>query len=59
MSKWQWISNHFGPMGWFTQEEKAQHEGTPDFTEGHWRLVSAEEVASMNRYIGRLAYEQA
>jgi len=59
MNKWQWMDDHFGPMGWFTDEEKAQHEGTPEFSNGHWRLIPEAEVASMDAAIGRLAYEQS
>jgi hypothetical protein len=58
-SKWQWIDNAFGPMGWFSAEEKARHEGTKEFSNGHWRSIPEEERASMERSIGRLAYEQA
>jgi len=43
----------------FTDEEKAQHEGTPEFSNGHWRLIPEAEVASMDAAIGRLAYEQS
>jgi hypothetical protein len=57
--KWQWISDHYGPMGCFSDEEKSQHEGTDEFTNGHWQALSEKEVNSMVRYIGRLAYEQS
>lgn len=59
MGKWQWMDNHFGPMGWFSDEEKAEHEGKPEFQNGHWRPIPEEERASMARAIGALAYEQA
>jgi hypothetical protein len=55
--KWQWVSNHFGPMGWFTDEQKAEHESK--FTDGWWRPLSVEEVARMSAAIGGLAYEQS
>ena len=58
-SKWQWMDNHFGPMGWFNDAEKTRHEGTAEFLDGHWRPISPEELASMNRYIGQLAYDQS
>jgi hypothetical protein len=58
-SKWQWVSNQYGPMGWFTDAEKAEHQGTPEFTNGHWRPVPPEEVEAHYRAVGRLAYEQS
>lgn len=58
-SKWQWIDDHFGPMGWFTDEAKTQLEGTKEFQHGHWRPISAEELAQANADLGRLAYEQS
>jgi hypothetical protein len=57
--KWQWIDDHFGPMGWFSDQEKSKHEGTGEFINGHWRALSKEEVESFARDIGRLAYEQS
>jgi hypothetical protein len=57
--KWQWMDATYGPMGWFTDEEKRQHENTPEFANGEWRVIPAEEVASMNRCIAQLAYEQS
>lgn len=53
-SKWQWMDNHFGPMGWFNDADKQQHEGTPGFLNGHWR-----PIASENRALAQLAYEQS
>ncbi len=58
-SKWQWMDNSFGPMGWFTDAEKTQHEGTEGFRNGHWRPVSPEELANENRALGALAYQQS
>jgi uncharacterized protein YbdZ (MbtH family) len=58
-SKWQWIDNTFGPMGWFTDAEKAEHDGKPDFINGHWRQVPPEEVADQNAWLGRLTHEQS
>ena len=61
---WQWMDDHFGPMGWFNDTdkrlyEKAAADGQGGFTKGHWRQIPAEEVAKMNGYIGQLAYEQS
>lgn len=56
---WQWIHNSYGGMGWFTDEDKQKVEGHPDFNDGSWRLIPTEEVASMNRTIGQMAYEQS
>lgn len=56
-TKWQWISNRFGPMGWFSDADKVKN--SPQFTDGHWRMVPASEVAEMDRAIAQLAYEQS
>ena len=58
-SKWQWIDNAFGPMGWFTNRAKARLEGTEGFTNGHWRPIGPEELAAANADIKRLFHEQA
>ena len=58
-TKWQWMSNVHGGMGWFSEEEKKAHEGTAEFTDGYWRLVPPEEVATFLASVGRLAYEQS
>ncbi len=57
--KWQWVSTTYGPMGWFTAEEKKAHEGTESFSDGKWVPVAPAEVDSFNRWVGRLAYEQS
>lgn len=57
--KWQWMDNRCGPMGWFSDAEKKKHEGTEEFTNGHWRKLGQQEITSMVRSIGRLAYEQS
>lgn len=59
IAKWQWMDHNFGPMGWFTHEERAEHNGKPEFSNGHWRPISVEEVESMNAAIGQMAYEQS
>lgn len=41
--RWQWVSDHHGPMGWFTDADKDRFEGTPEFSDGHWREVGPEE----------------
>lgn len=58
-TRWQWMDNHFGAMGWFDDAAKRLYENQPGFTDGHWRLVPAEEVAEFYRVIARLAYEQS
>lgn len=58
-SKWQWIDNTFGPMGWFSDAEKLAQADNPEFLNGVWRLISPEEVEQTERAIGRLAYEQS
>ena len=58
-TRWQWISEHFGPMGWFTPQQKAQHERTRELRDGHWRLVPPDEVAAFYRYVADLAHAQA
>jgi hypothetical protein len=58
-SQWQWMDDRFGPMGWFSDADKKQLENTEEFASGHWRRLATSEVASMNAYVGRLAYEQA
>ena len=57
--KWQWMDNHFGPMGWFSDRQKVEHEGTAEFLDGYWRLLSESEVAFMSASVSRLAYEQS
>jgi len=59
--KWQWMDNHFGAMGWFSDKEKRKHEreGKPEFSNGHFREIPPEEVAAMDASIARLAYEQS
>jgi hypothetical protein len=57
--KWQWMSNSYGPMGWFTDSQKAKYEGTDEFNDGHWRALSEAEVAFMANSVSRLAYEQS
>lgn len=59
LKRWQWISDTFGPMGWFTPAQKTAHKGNPEFTGGHWRSVPTKEVQAFLRSVGRLAYEQA
>jgi hypothetical protein len=54
-SKWQWVSNCYGPMGWFTDAQKAE----ADFKNGHWERLGKAEVVSMQRTIDALAYEQS
>lgn len=58
-TKWQWMDNHHGPMGWFSDEDKKEYEGTVEFRNGTWRRLSAEEVATNNRALARLYYEQS
>lgn len=58
-SKWQWVSNHVGPMGWFTDGEKKLWERSPKFTDGYWRPIADDERERMNRAIGQMAYEQS
>ncbi len=58
-SKWQWMSNSYGGMGWFTDEEKAGHEGTAEFSNGWWRPLTADELSEHCRWVGRMAYEQS
>lgn len=55
--KWQWISDQYGPMGVFSDEEKTEHES--QYTNGHWHPLSQEEIASFNAYVKQLAYEQS
>lgn len=57
--KWQWVDDHFGPMGWFSSVDKKRFENTKEVSAGHWRPLDPEEVASMRATIGRLAYEQS
>lgn len=57
--RWQWMDDHYGPMGWFTDAEKDKHEGTEEFAQGHFRPLTPEERDSMNRWHARLASEQA
>jgi hypothetical protein len=59
--KWQWMDNHFGPMGWFSDKDKRKHErsNTSDFCNGEWRKVSKEEVDSANSWLSRLYHEQS
>jgi len=56
-TRWQWISDAFGPMGWFSSAQKRAHKS--DSGPGHWRKVPAQEVEQNRRAVGRLAYEQA
>lgn len=58
-SKWQWIDDNYGPMGWFSDAAKRRCEGAPGFENGHFRALSATETESMGAYVGALAYEQA
>jgi hypothetical protein len=57
--KWQWMSNSYGGMGWFSEEEKNEHEGKPEFKDGYWRSIPQEEQESFYRSVGQLAYEQS
>ncbi len=57
--KWQWVSNFFGPMGWFSDAEKTQHEGTNDFKDGYWRPIPQKEITESNAAIKQLTYEQS
>jgi hypothetical protein len=56
---WQWIDATCGPMGYFSDWEKREHEGAEEFTEGTWREVDAEEYASFHRWCKRQWYEQS
>jgi len=60
-SKWQWIDNQYGPMGWFTDEERCACERSfaGAFANGHWRAITAEELAGMNAAMVASAYEQS
>lgn len=56
---WQWVDNHFGPMGWFTDADKTKYEGTEEFSNGKWVPVTPEELAEFNQWLGRMLYEQS
>ncbi len=58
-ARWQWISDHFGPMGWFTKTQKTKYENTSEFKEGHWVPVTNDEQVSFYSWVGRLAYQQS
>ena len=58
-SKWQWMDNAYGPMGWFSDVQKAEYEGTAEFTNGHWRAIDPKEVAAFHADVKQLAYEQS
>ena len=57
--KWQWIDSTFGQQGWFTDERKEELKGTPEFANGHWRALSADEVNEFEASVKRLAWEQS
>lgn len=58
-SRWQWMDDSYGPMGWFSDAEKAEHEGTEEFSGGHWRPISQQERESQNRSYNHQAYIQS
>lgn len=51
---WEWIDDHFGPMGWFTDSEKE----VANFTGGFWRPVAKKEQESMRLWLTQFTYEQ-
>ena len=57
--QWQWIDDRNGPMGWFSDAEKAEHEGTPDFSAGHWAPVGQADKDSMSAWYTEQASIQA
>ena len=62
-AKWQWVSDAYGEMGWFSPAERAYHSGfrhdDGSFINGHWKPIFQDEVNSFNRYVQQLAYEQS
>ena len=58
-SQWQWMDDHSGPMGWFSDADKKRLENTKEFSSGHWRQLGPDEITSMKALVGRLAYEQS
>lgn len=54
---WQWIDDNYGPMGWFSDEDKDEVEAELD--NGHFRLVPQEEVDDFNKWLGHLSYTQS
>ena len=55
---WEWVSDTFGPMGWFTDSERAFYYGTDEFKDGYWRPVTNEEVEKHRKWANELAREQ-
>ena len=58
-SKWEWVDDRYGAMGWFSDADKRRFENTKEFSAGKWRRLDPKEVAEFRAYIGRLAYEQS
>ena len=58
-SRWQWMDDHYGPMGWFTDAEKQENEGSEEFSGGHWRPLPKQERDAMNAWYRQAAYEQS
>ncbi len=56
---WQWMDEKGEGRGWFSDEDRKNFENHPDLQNGTWREVNEEEQKSFNRWIGRMAYEQA
>lgn len=56
---WQWVCNTYGPLGWFTDEQRREYEETEEFKDGHWREVPKEEMAEHLRWYARMYYEQS
>lgn len=57
--KWQWVDDHFGPMGTFTDQEKRRLERNKEFQDGTWRELSAQEMTEFKQYRKWLWYEQS
>ena len=55
--RWQWVSNRYGPQGWFTQAEKTAFE--KKFKNGRWRKLTTVEVDRFKRYLAHLRHSQA
>ncbi len=58
-SKWQWIDDNYGPMGWFSDAEKIKNEGTRPFLNGHWKELAPKEVTSFLNCVREMAYSQS
>jgi hypothetical protein len=57
--RWQWVDDNLGAMGWFTDAEKSEHEGTKELSNGHFRALDSDEIESMNRAHNEQAYIQS